>query len=485
MGVDNLTHVRKGQRLSAYTVNSIIDAVKGMEKPGNFKPGKSIRAQTLFYTSVAIPPYSIFPLIPNATSTYDIFYAKYTVEKYTASHSDQYIPGLYGTNGRLTIPAGVAFFGNIITSDWDSPIVVSDYANNAKKCGFKENSWEATITTSGLFLNGKAPQGEKTYYSRTVSSGEVKDQKFIGLCESASSELKFTKCSLNGQRTTYDEDEQITASVPPYIDAVEQGGYYLIDWFSEYNCWVVIAGTCAEDNREYQPYTTVSLTQHVKDGTSSGSTPLSGTAVVIGEHDEYATLETNLIWTQDLVGYPGRSSNMFFQAPTFALNSNRDAITFSGLKLNPGATGIVVYQFVVTNCNGSCRDVYTVAFKLIEENSAPEVTMSQTNFTLQPDGTFDGDIGTVTQTGQDANDTLVIYDKQITGDSNILATNTLTVNQSTGKIHLYLKASDTNTGTCQIAFYIDDSHDLTATTGEYEQVVLNITVEQTTPTTAS
>ena len=137
MGIDNLTHVKKGQRLSAYTVNSIIDAVKGTEKPGNFKPGKGIRAQTLFYTSVAIPPYSIFPLIPNATSTYDTFYARYTVEKYTASHSEQYIPGLFGTNGRLTIPAGIPFFGWIITSDWDSPIVVSDYANNAKQCGFK------------------------------------------------------------------------------------------------------------------------------------------------------------------------------------------------------------------------------------------------------------------------------------------------------------------------------------------------------------
>lgn len=319
--------------------------------------------------------------------------------------------------------------------------------------------------------------GIKNCYLLPDSTGNAADNKIIVLCEEETGSLKFSKCGLNGDRLTYDEDEQITAVVPPYIEAVQQGGYYLIDWFSKYNSWVVVAGTCAEDNREYQPFTTVPISYHVKDGAPSSSSPQSGTAASIGEHDEYATLETNLIWTQDIVGYPGRSSNLFYQAPTFALNTNRDAITYSGLKLNPGAAGIAVYQFVVTNCNGACRDVYTVAFKCTETNVAPEVTMNTTSFTLHLDGEFNGDIGTIVDNN---NDTCVIYDKQISGDANILTTHTLTIDNS-NKIHLYLKASDAHVGNCQITFYVDDSHNLKATTGTYEQITLNISVTNAAP----
>ena len=475
MGIDNIRMQRKGDGISAGKFNAIMDRLKNSPVT-SVNPGglPNSRPQTLFYTESDIPAYSIFPLIAaSAGSTNNTFNAQYNVEQYNEEHVSDYMEGYFGTNGRYPVYANTAFYGQIISQEYDTPIKVSDYSVGEKQCGFKNNSWEATVDATGMSLNGRAPHANGCcYVRRLLSDTEFKDKKFIGLCESTTSGAHFTKCGFDGNRLTYDTDEQIVAELPPYIEAVQQGGYYLIDWFTEYDRWVVVAGTCAEDNREYQPFTTVNITYHIKDGEPSGSDPQSGTAASFLSHDEFATMTQKLIWRQDLVNYPGRSANLFFSEPTFALNSSRDKITFDNLKLNAGAAGIYVYQFVITNCNGSCRDVYTVAFKCTETNDAPEVTMETTNITLHLDGDFDEDIGTIVEHNDD---TCVIYDLQTAGDTSILTSYDLTIDSS-NNIHLSLKASDCEVGSCLISFYVDDSHDLKATDGEYEKITLRISV---------
>ncbi|MBQ3349240.1 MAG: hypothetical protein IJG38_02465 [Thermoguttaceae bacterium] len=175
MGIENIRHLKKGDRLKAADINAIVDYLK--QHPVNVTPGglPNIRPQTLFYTASYIPEFSIFPLIPSADETDNTYYAQYCVERYNSEHECRYIRGYFGTNGRYPIPAHSTFYGQIITRDFDTPIRVADYdyENNKTQCGFKNGSWEASVKSTGLVLNGKAPHEDGTCYARLLDTGDI------------------------------------------------------------------------------------------------------------------------------------------------------------------------------------------------------------------------------------------------------------------------------------------------------------------------
>ncbi|MBQ2622282.1 MAG: hypothetical protein IJF84_13165 [Thermoguttaceae bacterium] len=174
MGIDNIQHLKKGDRLKASTVNAIVDHLKNNPTPTTKTGGiQNIRQQTLFYTKVDIPAYSIFPLISNADSTENTFYSKYTVEQYNAANACLYIPGYFGTNGRFPIPANSQFYGTLLNRDFDSPIKVCDYEKGKTQCGFMNESWEASVHSYGLILNGKAPHSQGCCYARLARTGDM------------------------------------------------------------------------------------------------------------------------------------------------------------------------------------------------------------------------------------------------------------------------------------------------------------------------
>lgn len=465
MGIDNLTHVKKGQRLSAYTVNSIIDAVKGTEKPGNFKPGKSIRAQTFFYTSEAIPPYSIFPLIPNATSTYDTFYSKYTVEKYQAANSDNYVPGLFGTNGRLTIPAETSFFGYIITADWDSPIVVSDYSGNAKNCGFKENSWEATTSGTGLYLNGKAPQGEKTYYARKPEQGgagaKVKFAKYNQVISGGGkTEYKFAPTDESGNIVSADSDTYLTAKIPPYltIDQIQIGGIYRIEYIPDYGEWFLTDGQCSEYVSPYAPVRMTAVREY-PNTTASGNFDDTTSATGISSGNVYV----NATYNQALSD--GAESDFFSVAPTinaatFSQNFKTYwRYTFSGMKLKSHAKGIACYNVYATDGDGAAYSAYRLSFNLETIDCVPELEWTQQTIDIYlGDETQIIDIATVTDAD---GDTITVKGARLSDEASLIDTYSLSV--ASGKISLSIKpvgANDTqaNYGVAHVYFQLDDGY---------------------------
>lgn len=478
---NNLTHVRKGDSISAKHYNTLVDFGRDInreKKTTPNEPSKSWLQLVCNNSGQYAPAFSVLvldhPYYTNGNGYPMVgqYGRNYIVGKEpTGSESDVVAVNLYATPvgavNRFAV-SGAVFCVVYFTAQ----TLNCQYAKTESgQIGY------LVAAESGqckIIWVEKREAGNQWAYVLLNVGGGAKDKKFIGLYEGSSG---YTKCGLNGDRLTYDTHDRITAFLPPYIEDVQLGGYYLIEWFEEYGRWVVVAGTCAEDTREYQPFTTVDITYHIKDGKPSDSDPQSGTAASFYAHDEWATFTQKLIWRQDIVDYPGRSSNLFFSEPTFAFNTPRNEITFDNLKLNAGSAGIYVYQFVTTNCNGTCRDVYTVAFRCIETNNAPRITMETKNFELHLDGEFDDDIGSAEEVD---GDTCVIYDLRESGDTNILTSYDLTIDGS-NNIHLSLNASDCEIGTCFISFYVDDSHDLKATDGTYEKITLKITVTNDAP----
>ncbi len=484
---NNLTHVRKGDSISAKHYNTLVDLGRDINRERKTTPNE--------------PSKGWLPLVCNNSGSFAPAFSILVLDHPYYTNGNGYpMAGQYGRN---------YIVGKEPTGDDSDVVAVNLYATpigavnrfavsgavfclvrlteQTLNCQYAKTEagqiGHLVAADSGqckIVWVEKREAGNQWAYVLLNVGGGGEDKKFIGLCEEVyydNSGARVTKCGYDGNRLTYDTNEQIGVVFPPYIETVQRGGYYLVEWFSEYNRWIVVAGTCAEDKREYQPYRTVDVSYHITDGNPSASDPKSGTAASFYSHDEFSTFTQKVIWRQDLINYPGRSANLFFSEPTFAFNTQRNEITFDNLKLNPGAAGIYVYQFVVTNCNGSCRDVYTVAFRCFESNSAPKITMDTKNIEIHLDGEFDEDIGTIEELD---GDTCVIYDLQTEGETSILTSYDLTVDD-TNNIHLSLKASDSEVGSCQISFYVDDSHELKATDGKYEKITLKITVTNEAP----
>ncbi len=170
MGIDNIRPLKQRQRPRCADWNAIVEQTKVNRPKMEGKKPELMRRMTQFYTAVEIPPYSIFPLIPNATDNNHTFNATYTVEKYRENRKSYYMPGYIGANGRMGIPAGSIFLGFLVDTEWDTPVKVHDYESGTVRCGFKDNSWEAWIESTGLILNGSAPQGDGIYYCRIENS---------------------------------------------------------------------------------------------------------------------------------------------------------------------------------------------------------------------------------------------------------------------------------------------------------------------------
>lgn len=484
----NIMPVQKGDQLTANHYNSMVEHDRDVMRKRSI-PVEPIHGWTPFVhnsTDVELPLFSITALKqPYLTGAdgYPMhgYYSGNYLElmKPTGEMSDVVVVndvamGVYASS--RAIVTGLAFCQVLYTDG----TVTCNYATTIKDdvtCLKASETGQCKIIWS---VKREAGKQWSLVLLNTGGAGGSAESKIIGLCENSFEEAdnglalwKFSKSTIRGTRESYDEGQMIEAYLAPYIESVTPGGLYTLEWFDAYNGWVVVAGTCSKDTRDYTPYTTATITMHSTGSDSQNK--VSGTVRSIGQHDDYATLEYHQITKHDLPGYPGRSVDMFVSPPTFALNSDHSELIYKDVQLKPGAYGIAVYQFVITDCNGSNKDVYTIAFRCIEENRAPTIRSLMTTdaITLRPGESKTVDICRVEDNDVPA-DTLSIYNEQYHGNNNLLVTRNLSI--SGNKVTLTAKAGVTTVGAGQIEFYIDDGHDLQCTIGEYEKFAVDVNV---------
>ena len=252
MGIENIQNQRKGSILKASTVNALIDHAKN-SPTANVRTGgfTNIRIQTLFYTDVDIPAYSIFPLIPNTPRTNNTFYAQYSVEQYDSDNINKYMSGYYGTNGRFPINAQTTFYGYILNYEHDVPIKVSDYEEGKTQCGFQDGSWEASIESDGITLNGEAPQSSKLYYARLCYMPDLEgwaEEDIEGFNPSEEYQIKLARDIKWNDKSTI----KAGSSLLNFNSTIETGTPVLCRWLLKLQRWVVAEAAC-EPDPDYVP----------------------------------------------------------------------------------------------------------------------------------------------------------------------------------------------------------------------------------------
>lgn len=252
MGIDNIRVQRKGDGISAGKFNAIMDRLKNTPvasvNPGGL-PNK--RPQTLFYTETDIPAYSIFPLIAGAGSTENTFNAQYNVEQYNEEHISDYMEGYFGTNGRYPVYANTAFYGQIISQEYDTPIKVSDYEEGKTQCGFQDGSWEASIESDGITLNGEAPQSSKLYYARLCYMPDLEgwaEEDIEGFNPSEEYQIKLARDIKWNDKSTI----KAGSSLLNFNSTIETGTPVLCRWLLKLQRWVVTEAAC-EPDPDYVP----------------------------------------------------------------------------------------------------------------------------------------------------------------------------------------------------------------------------------------
>ena len=174
-----LTNIRKfkpGDRLSSRELNDIVDTLRkaGFLETG-YRPAPP--PKTLFYTQTAIPAYSIFPVLKTAGSSTAAgsYRAQHDVEQYQTAHADQgyYRTGYFGTNGQSVISAGSAFYGHIITDEYDFPVKLSAAPNDSHACGFSNAAFTAAPNAFGLEICGQTSFDTDVYFVRKAKQDKL------------------------------------------------------------------------------------------------------------------------------------------------------------------------------------------------------------------------------------------------------------------------------------------------------------------------
>lgn len=336
-------------------------------------------------------------------------------------------------------------------------------------------TWGIPIETSKRYtiVRGGKHLDEGTW---EATGNGIDNRKIIARCKGG---LKFEEVSLAGQAAL--NAPVIEAQLPPYIQEVKKGGYYILEWFDAYDSWVVTGGQCPEDVADYLTVDdNISIQQHVYQdgGTIKTNQPVSG-SIHVDVHDNYSRLESSTLQgVYDLYGYEGKSSSLFQVEPRFTYDKSAGNINYEGLVLRPGAAGYAVYTFVITECNGSDRHVYTYGFTCIETNDAPIVSLDNTDLEVHSGEELSKVmVGTASDS---KNDPLTVQSDLITG-KNLLDSYKVELNSS-GDILVSAKAKNGVVGTAIIEFRVDDAHNFKSNTGTYDYHSVQINVVNHAPT---
>lgn len=263
----------------------------------------------------------------------------------------------------------------------------------------------------------------------------------------------FSPTDLDGT-PNYDETRRIPSNrvkKAPYLPKIATGGIYTLMWMPKQGKWVVIGGSCPNENEnepapDYTNYTTINIRQHLPNGDPTAVAEASGVAVTIGAHDEFAVLEQPTCKILDLDGL-NKSKDLFYSEPSFFLSQDHTQITFAGLKLNPGKAGLAVYTFCVSSCNSADKDFYTVVFNCMEINTKPIATPENIEIPIK---TTVNNIVVATVSGDDTYTlTDVVLGGGMTSGSLTLVDNTIKLSGTAGEV----------TGTFYATCSLDNGHD--------------------------
>lgn len=108
------------------------------------------RQQTIFYTPVEIPAYSVFPVKVRTNSG-----EPFQVCEFDKTEIADYADGFWGTNGRFTIPKETSFYGWLLDEYHDDPIAVYGSPNVGDECGLSERAeFKADPDAQGMIITG-------------------------------------------------------------------------------------------------------------------------------------------------------------------------------------------------------------------------------------------------------------------------------------------------------------------------------------------
>lgn len=130
------------------------------------KKPNPFRQQTIFYTPVEIPAYSVFPVKVRTNSG-----EPFQVCEFDKTEIADYADGFWGTNGRFAIPKQTSFYGWLLDENHDDPIAV--YSENitvnvGDECGLSERAeFKADPDAQGMIITGLFSTG--VYYVRKMN----------------------------------------------------------------------------------------------------------------------------------------------------------------------------------------------------------------------------------------------------------------------------------------------------------------------------
>lgn len=127
------------------------------------KKPNPFRQQTIFYTPVDIPAYSVFPVKVRTNSG-----EPFQVCEFDKTEIADYADGFWGTNGRFSIPKETSFYGWLLDENHDDPIAVYGNPNIGDECGLSERAeFKADPDAQGMIITGVFSTG--VYYVRKMN----------------------------------------------------------------------------------------------------------------------------------------------------------------------------------------------------------------------------------------------------------------------------------------------------------------------------
>lgn len=127
------------------------------------KQPNPFRKQTLFYTPVEIPAYSVFPV--KVKTQGDV---PFEVCEFDKTKIADYTDGYFGTNGKFKIPKETKFYGYFLDEHYDDPIAVYGNPNVGDECGLSERAeFKADPDAQGMIITGVFSTG--VYYVRKMN----------------------------------------------------------------------------------------------------------------------------------------------------------------------------------------------------------------------------------------------------------------------------------------------------------------------------
>ena len=127
------------------------------------KQPNPFRKQTLFYTPVEIPAYSVFPV--KVKTQGDV---PFEVCEFDKTKIADYTDGYFGTNGKFKIPKETRFYGYFLDEHYDDPIAIYGNPNVGDECGLSERAeFKADPDAQGMIITGVFSTG--VYYVRKMN----------------------------------------------------------------------------------------------------------------------------------------------------------------------------------------------------------------------------------------------------------------------------------------------------------------------------